>query len=162
MGARGENGRLVQLTQIDRGRARAHYRRRFSAVLVGVVGLVWWIPPWLLSSHALPWVLALWLLGGAISAACGVVAIVIGVRHARALALDYHEQQASEDRFTLVGVYHTRGPTLYRWQSGQRRIECRRDDVPWQPSLGEAARIRYLPRSGAVLEVSTVGDSTAG
>jgi hypothetical protein len=152
----------VQLTQIDRGRARAHYRRRFSAVLVGVVGLVWWIPPWLLSRHPLPWVLALWLLGGAISAACGVIVIVIGFRHARALALDYHEQLASEGRFTLVGVYHTRGPTLFRWQSGQRRIQCRRDDVPWQPSLGEAARIRYLPRSGAVLEVSPLGDSTAG
>src|SRR5580700_3870352 len=34
---RGKNGRLVQLTQIDRGRARARYRRRFSTVLVGVV-----------------------------------------------------------------------------------------------------------------------------
>jgi hypothetical protein len=152
----------VQLTEIDRGRARAHYRRRFSAVLVGVVGVAWWIPPLLLTSHPLPWVLALWLLTGTLSAAGGVFLIARGGRYAHALALDYHEQQASEDRFTLVGVYRTRGPTLYRWQSGRRRIECRRDDVPWQPSLGEAARIRYLPRSGAVLEVSTVGEPTAG
>ena len=155
-----ENGALVQLSDLDRRRASAYYRRRFNPLLVGLVGLVWWIPPWLLSSQRVAWELALWLLNGAVSATLGVVSIVVGGRNARAIAFDYHQQQASEDDFTLVGVFHIYGQTLYRWQSGQRRVECRRSDVGWHPSLGEPARIHYLPRSGAVLAVSSFGDSS--
>lgn len=134
--------------------ARRIYRRRLIPISLGSAALLfaaWWVTQVVQthSSHDAATV-SLAAVAAAIAVILGVSLVVLGLRQARRIAHDVRDNRVAVEACRFVCA----GRVASIWQSPTRRLTCEVSLVPWHPNRGEAALVRYLPRSGVILSVA--------